>query len=417
MIWRSVLVVAGVMFALALSAALLAGPAGSPETGRDAGDGAASADAGGDDATAHRADAGTDSGGAGGEATALPQMVGMSLNVYHAKSMKRYHRAIDRVADLGLNTLQVVTPVFQKHGASKRVSVMVGPGRGPTAQQLIDLLQHAEERGLTTILMPQVNFTEPRGNEWRGQISPPDWGPWWASYKKIIKRYLAIATLSDVDVFTVGCELLTTLAPQQNHEQHWHEIIRHCRAQFDGKLTFSTTWDTYQRVSFWDKLDYIGVSGYWDLTAYATDASSPSRPAINRRWRAIQKKLFAFSKKHDTPLLITELGYPSLPWALKDPWNYVNTENVGPDHAAQARGYRAFLRNWAGYITPPGQPPQRTPDNGAPAVGGAVFYEWDVYAKPPAKDTGMGIKGKPAYDVLARWIKHGRQALDDTDEH
>jgi hypothetical protein len=343
-------------------------------------------------------------------ASSPKQLAGMSLNVYHAEGMGHYKKAIDRMAAIGLNTVQIVTPAFQKHGASPRVRTIVGPGKGPPPQDLIELLRYADAKGLHTILMPQVNFLEPRGNEWRGKISPPDWDRWWASYNETIDHFLRIANLGEAEVFTIGCELLTTLKPR--HEDRWHRIIRRCRERFDGKLTFSTTWDTYPRVGFWEKLDYIGISAYWDLTTHADDDESPSQAAIAKRWKEIRKKLLAFSKKRDTPLLFTEVGYPSLPWALKDPWNYVNDpqDPAEPDLEAQARGYRAFLRNWRGYITPPGEGPTKQPAGG-PAVAGVVFYEWDVYADPPKEDTGLGIWGKPAYDVLRRWAKHGPEAL------
>jgi len=393
MLWRGVLVAALLVFALSVGGAWVAGSNHGPV----AGDRASEPRRGSSDAQP------------GERAESLSQMVGMALNVYHASSMDRYYEAIDRMAAMGVNTLQVVTPAFQRHGASPEVRIITGPRRGPTPQQLIGLLRHAREKGLNTILMPQVNFTEPRGNEWRGKISPPDWNRWWRSYRDMLDHFLAIARLGEADVFVVGCELLTTLT--QRHRDQWDAMIERCRRRFDGKLTFSTTWDTYNRVSFWEKLDFIGISAYWDLTTHAEDPDDPSEAAIAKRWEAIQQKLFAFSKAQDTPLLITELGYPSLPWALKDPWNYVNDGSVEPDLEAQARGYRAFLRNWHGYVTPPGQAPTQRPGGDGPPMAGAIFYEWDVYAAAPGEDTGMGIWGKPAYDVLHGWLRDGMSAL------
>jgi hypothetical protein len=392
MFWRSLLA-ALLVFGLALSGAILAGSAPRPGGGID---GQAPKTA---NAAAQKRE----------KATQLPQLVGMSLNVYHAQSMGHYRKAIDRMAAMGLNTLQIVTPAFQKNGAAAKVDRIVGPGRGPSLGDLIALLQYAKDKGLRTILMPQVNFTDPRGNEWRGKIEPPDWAKWWQSYHELIDEYLKVARLGEVDVFTVGCELLSTL--DTRHRAQWHRVIRRCRDRFNGQLTFSTTWDTYTRVDFWQALDYIGISGYWDLTTEAANPDNPSDEALAKRWRQIQERVFAFADEQDRPLLITEIGYPTLPWALKDPWNYVNSSNAEPDHQAQARGYRAFLRNWHGYVTPPGQKPTRLPTGDGPRVAGVVFYEWDVYADQPDQDTGLGIWGKPAYGVLRDWLDNGEEAV------
>ncbi len=335
-----------------------------------------------------------------GADNARAPFIGAALNLYHTDQLDLYLRAIDQIADTGFSAVQIVTPMFQTDGASPGVGVEVGPDRGPSPEAIAALLRHAKARGLATMLMPQVNFTDPRGNEWRGKLQPEQWGPWWASYRQTIDRFLDIAIENDVDVFVVGCELLTTHKPE--HQDRWRGIIDQARTRYNGLLTYSTTWDTYHKVGFWDHLDAIGVSGYWDLTTLAADPQHPTPDALQARWHEIKQSLLAFAQSRGKPVLLTEVGYPSLPWALKDPWNYVNSQNAPADHDAQAAGYRAFISAWNGAIAPPG-----SAILGDSRAWGVFFHKWDPYHQGGPDDTGYGMAGKPALGLVRDWL-HGR---------
>ena len=109
------------------------------------------------------------------------------------------------------------------------------------------------------------------------------------------------------------------------------------------------------------------------------------------------------------PLFITEIGYPSLPWALKDPWNYVNSSEAKPGCRGRRRpADRAFLSAWKDLLTPPrAAAPATAP--AAPAArddffAGCYFYEWDPYNSGGPDDTAYGVRGKPAYDLLKNFL-------------
>ena len=340
-------------------------------------------------------------------AQAQPQYIGMTLNVYYTSQIERDLAAIDRIHETGFNTVQIVTPIFQTDGASEQLRAPFRPGRSPSPEQLVRLLDHAHKLGMRTILMPQINFTKPRGNEWRGKIHPEDWRVWWQNYDKLMDRYLDIAIKGHADVFTVGCELVSTL--DGKHLDQWQKLIDLCRSRFKGKLTFSTTWDSYDRVNFWQDLDYIGISGYWNLTTKAADPQHPKPSELAARWADIRQRLLTFAKAAGRPILITELGYPSLKWGLKDPWNYVNSDHAKADPAVQAAGYRSFLSAWEPNLTPPQAPAQKHP-----YLAGVLFYEWNVTADNPLDDTGYSIFGKPAYDIVHHWLmRHSNDHLVD----
>ena len=331
------------------------------------------------------------------------QLIGSALNLYHTEQLHLYHDALEQMAATGFNAVQIVTPMFQDNGASATVQVRRGPGLGPSQSDIVSLLSHARQLGLSTMLMPQINFKNPRGNEWRGKLQPEYWGPWWDSYRHTIHEFLEIAEANQVDVFVIGCELLTTHKPE--HEARWSELITHAKQSFTGKLTYSTTWDTYHKVRFWDELDAVGVSGYWDITTLAEDPEQPTDEELAKRWTQIKQRLLAFAESQNKPVLLTEVGYPSLPWALTKPWNYINKDKLPPDNTAQAKGYAAFISAWRDTLSP-SQAASSQVDywDGADPVG-VFFHKWDPYHRGGPADYGYGVAGKPAYQHLAYWLR------------
>jgi hypothetical protein len=320
-------------------------------------------------------------------------MVGFALNFHHTEDPKAFIQAIDQIVELGGNTVEVLTPCFQEHGASEDIRVVVGPGRSPKREHLVQVLKHARSRGLTTVLMPLVLFENPRGNEWRGKIQPERWDNWWKAYRRNFEYFLDLAIECDVSVLSVGSELLST----EKQTDRWEEHIAYVRSRFPGRLSYSTNWDHYHTPTFWSKLDMIGISCYWDMTKLATKKppEGPEPEALAKRWEQIQGQVLAFGQTQGKPIFLTEIGYPSLPWGLKDPWNYVNSDNIKSDERPQLLGYQAFLSAWDDLLVESPKTSRFT---------GVCFYEWDVYNAGGPSDTGYGVRGKPTYDLLKQFF-------------
>jgi hypothetical protein len=105
------------------------------------------------------------------------------------------------------------------------------------------------------------------------------------------------------------------------------------------------------------------------------------------------------AERWDMPLLLSEVGYPSLPWASAHPWNYVATGDARADHEAQARSYRAFFAAWTDAVT-----------DRAGRAEGFFCYHWDPYHHGEDDDTGYGILGKPSHDVIRQGFQRIRAA-------
>ncbi len=317
-------------------------------------------------------------------------IIGFAINLHHTDRIELYLQAIDDMARMGFNTVEVLTPTFQRDGAGEEINVDVGPGKSPDRAQLVTVLKYAKQRGLTTVLMPLVLLANPRGNEWRGKILPEHWDVWWKSYTRNIDYFMGIANETGVSIFSVGSELLST---EEKQTPQWDALIKHVRQGFAGKLSYSTNWDHYQKPTFWSRLDMIGINGYWDLTEGAK-SNPPSSADLVKRWKGIRKDVLSWGAYKNKPVLLTEIGYPSLPWGLKDPWNYVNTSDRVSTPEVQQAGFQAFLSVWKDMLAAPD----------STQFMGVCFFEWDVYHEGGPDDTGYGIRGKPAYNLLKNWL-------------
>lgn len=332
---------------------------------------------------------------AGSEPIPRP-LLGFALNVHHVGDLPRYLDAVDAITDVGANALVVVTPMFQQRADSNEISCLAD--RCPTDDQLVAILRRAHRRGLHTTLLPIVLLAAPGAEDWRGVIRPTEPETWWASYGRVLDRFVAIALAADVDALSVGSELNSMEADAR----HWGELIDRVRSRYGGAITYTANWDRYPAVPFWSRLDFIGVSAYFELAR-----SDPQAPVeqLATAWRDQQRRLLAFAGARGRPLVLMELGYPSLPWAAAHPWDYVPRGEVTADHDAQARCYRAFFDAWLPALARPNGP-----------AAGVHCYLWDPDHSGEATDTGYGVAGKPAINVIrdafARIRRRARAAAD-----
>ena len=314
-------------------------------------------------------------------------LLGVAINAHHISDLSLYLEGVDAIAGLGANALVLVTPMFQRHVDSSEIRFV--PDRCPTDEQLIAILRRARAQGLYTTLLPIVLIEHPGEKDWRGLIRPEDPERWWASYDRFTERFLTIAEAADVDAYSVGSEL-NTMEPRLDR---WERLLGRVRARFPGHVTYTSNWDRYDRVTLWPLVDFISVSAYFELARHDPEASVGK---LTRAWSRRREELLGVARRWDRPLVLMEIGYPSLPSAAAHPWDYVAEAGTRADHEAQARCYQAFFGAWADEVA---REESRTL--------GFHCYAWDPYRRGEDDDTGYGIRGKPAMEI----IRHGFQAI------
>ncbi|MDE2848500.1 MAG: hypothetical protein OXO51_17485 [Gemmatimonadota bacterium] len=304
---------------------------------------------------------------------------GVALGVFKAsEGMSYYRSSLEDIAALGASHLSV--PVFILQDSVDSVTHFTRPSDGATGEQhervIREVIDFAHRMGLKVMLTPIVNLDRPGKNEWRGTISPHDWEAWFESYRGMVRHYARLATEMDVEYLSVGTELVSA----ERFTGQWRETIADVRGIFPGQLTYSANWDRYDRVAFWDDLDFAGISAYYELSDY----EDPTVEQLVAAWRPVKEGLLSWQARWNKPLLFTEIGYMSQSGVASHPWNYVSEKPL--DLEAQRRCYEALRLAW----------------EGEERFAGLYLWIWEP-EKRGGQDRGYNFAGKPAEEVVRDW--------------
>jgi hypothetical protein len=256
----------------------------------------------------------------------------------------------------------------------------------------------AHALGLSVLLKPHV---DPQDGKPRADYAPTDPDAWFANYERLLLHYAAMAAAQHVEMFGIGCELDSMVAPR--YRSQWLRIIHAVRAVYHGPLIYAHGWPGVNEVSLWDAVDYIGIDAYDPLS----DARHPSVDELAAGWATISANPWVAAHSHfhspmanyralwqryHKPVIFTEIGYKSVAGAAGRPGDWKWDGAV--DLEVQARAYEAFFRVWSRETS---------------WVKGAFLWNWEPAVHPERMAQGLKgytPQGKPAAQVIARWYRH-----------
>lgn len=313
--------------------------------------------------------------------SADPRFHGLAVQLHGGADVyDKFHHLLPEIAALGANTVLFVVHGWQDHAGS--LDLHIDAKKTAEAKALGRLCDLATSLGLRTILMPVVLLENPRNNEWRGKIIPPehDWDAWFKRYTGFIVHFARLAEKHRVAVLMVGSELIKTEA----YTDRWIRVIQEVRQNYRGKLGYSANWDHYQtsKIAFWPQLDFVGMTTYYELAK----AANPKIGEIDANWAGIKSEILAFQKQVNKPILFTEVGWCSQEGAAHEGWNYyAHQVATAAGHREQELLYESFIKTWAR----------------EPAIGGMIWWEWDA-TSGGMNNFNYTPRGKPAEKLLRR---------------
>jgi hypothetical protein len=325
----------------------------------------------------------------------INQYRGFTMNLVYARndpandcSVEKVIGEIDKLAELGCTSMNFVLSARQHDVHAEEISI---PWKNlPAPPDIQKILNHAKSKGMLVMLMPIVLLDKSGSKDWRGVIAPADWDLWFQSYTAYMNTMAKIAAKSEVDVLSVGSELLST----ETFRERWIKTIDSVRETYRAtskdkkgtiKLTYSANWDHYRFPTFWDKLDYIAMNNYNEL------AEKPGVPLneLLKKWEPIRADILKFVKEQKKPFIFSEVGWHNVQNTIKEPWNYVAEGAIDLDE--QKRAFESFVGAWKDVPTD--------------QFMGAFVWEWVPGIDGSKHHGAYTLQNTPALEVVKDWMK------------
>ena len=255
--------------------------------------------------------------------------------------------------------------------------------RGETDSGTVETIIAAKKLGLKLMMKPHIWV---RGQGWAGEFdldSEEKWKKWEKSYSKYILTFAKISDSLNVEMICIGTEYKNAVIKRP---QFWVSLIDEIRTFYDGKITYAANWDNYENVTFWDKLDYIGLDAYFPIC----DTETPTVNELNQKWIPVFDKLDEFQSFNNKPILFTEFGYRSMDYSAAGHWEMDNEEAmvnlVAQKNATQAIFNVFWDQDW---------------------FAGGFLWKWHAKHEQNGgpEDSHYTPQNKPAEQLIRDWYK------------
>ncbi len=306
--------------------------------------------------------------------------------IYNGYLGHKSREALENLATLGVNAISV-TPFgyLRQAGQPDFPRRSTGPN-GESDESLIIAQSFAKAHGMRVMLKPHIWM----GRGWPGDINMPTpaaWKIFFDRYERWMRGYAMLAEMHDFDMLCVGVELVQATI---GHAPEWRGMIKRLRALYSGPMVYAANWgQEFESLAFGEALEAIGINCYYPLS----EKENPTDAELMAGAEMAVSKIHAVAKKFNKPVLLTEIGFCSLPQTWKSP--HEGPRNAPVDLQAQRRCYEAIIQALE----------NSTKENGE-WLAGIYWWKWPTMLDDGGpEDNHFTPNGKPAAQVVARWYK------------
>jgi hypothetical protein len=245
--------------------------------------------------------------------------------IYNGYGSNQAEQSMEKMMDIGSNSLAIVPYSYMRNDDKPTFLPIMRRAGSETDESVITTHMQAKKLNGYTILKPQIWM---RGS-WPGSIkmkSEKDWSQFFDYYYRWMRHYALIAEIWNMDMLCVGVEFAEAT---QSHPEEWRQLIKKLRGIYSGPMIYAANWgDEFEKITFWDELDYIGLNCYYPLSK----KESPDREELEEGFRKTILKIEKICNTYNKPLIFTEIGFRSVekPWI--QPHEEPNGKAINEDH-------------------------------------------------------------------------------------
>ncbi len=253
------------------------------------------------------------------ENTNLLEFRGIDFYPYpYSYSSPLANKSLDEILVLPeINYIQLRFFLFQENLESNEIVI-----HQSQENPLVEVIRKIHKSGKQVSLMPHLYSND---YVYIANLNPENKMQWFDSYTKALLIFAKLAEQEKVELFSVGNELTNLMS-----DPLWNKVVEEVKKVYHGKLTVKLNcW--YQEIQLqnilswnWlEKLDYIGIAAYFDLT----NTNEPSLAELKQAWFYNRNKinivadLQKISDTFQKPIFFSEIGYRNIDGVNIEPWN------------------------------------------------------------------------------------------------
>jgi Ca2+-binding RTX toxin-like protein len=297
--------------------------------------------------------------------------------------------AMQAIAGTNANSIELAPRLFMETRTSN--DVFADPRKTESDANILQAVANAQALGVSVTLKPMLSAFD---GALAYALTPSDPATFFLSYKTEMVHMAQLAEQAGVTLFSIGNELSKVSGPE--YRSYWVDLIDSIRAVYHGEITYAAATDEAINVSFWDKVDVIGINAYPPLTTTTDPTVEQMVNAWNTMstddyWAKVMNHMspvdffHSLALQYDKQVFFTETGYRSVDGTNISPGGWA--ESTTQDVQEQYDAFNAFFQVWG--------------SEGGSWFRGASIWNWEANNK--YSEIGYSPQGKPAQGLITEW--------------